>query len=62
MTSRRPSISVNDGEWVTISWSNQHEQCCGCGLRHRIDYRVVDGKLQFKGTNLGRPRKRRVRS
>lgn len=57
MTRRRPAISIDDGEWVTIEWKKQHEECCACGQQHVVDYRVVDGKLQFRATNLGRPRK-----
>lgn len=49
---RRPSIEVDDGEWVTIEWKGQHEACCGCGLVHRVDYRVEGGKLQFRATAL----------
>jgi hypothetical protein len=53
MTKRRPRVEIDDYEWVTISWSRQHEECCKCGLRHTVDYRVVDGKLQFRAKNLG---------
>jgi hypothetical protein len=48
MARKRPKIQIDDGEWVTIEWVGQHEECCECGLRHIVDYRVVDGKLQFK--------------
>lgn len=57
MTRRRPSITLDDDEWVTIAWNGQHEECCTCGLQHTVDYRVEDGKLQFRARNLGRPRK-----
>lgn len=50
---RRPTLQVYNGEWVIIAWVDQHEQCCGCGLRHTVDYRVKDGKLQFRATNKG---------
>ena len=51
---KRPSLQVDDDEWVTIEWNNQHEECCECGLKHTISYRVVNGKLQFKGRRLNR--------
>jgi hypothetical protein len=53
MSKKRPTIQINDDEWVTIAWIGQHEQCCGCGLRHVVDYRVEDGELQFRARNKG---------
>lgn len=50
---RRPKIQIDSNEWVTISWVGQHEQCCDCGLVHIVDYRVENGKLQFKARQLG---------
>jgi hypothetical protein len=50
---RRPTIQVHSNEWVTIAWNGQHEECCECGLKHIVDYRVVDGKLQFKARRKG---------
>jgi hypothetical protein len=48
----RPVIHVDEDEWVTIDWVGQNEQCCECGLKHKIDYRVHNGKLQFKGRRI----------
>lgn len=53
MTKRRPRLQVESNEWVTISWNGQHEECCDCQLVHIVDYRVVDGKLQFRARRLG---------
>ena len=53
MTRRRPRLQVDSNEWVTITWNGQHEECCECGLHHIVDYRVVDGKLQFRARRLG---------
>jgi hypothetical protein len=53
MAKKRPVIQIHDNEWVTIDWIGQHEECCGCGLRHVVDYRVKDGKLQFRAHNKG---------
>lgn len=49
---KRPEVEIEDNEWVTIDWKGQREQCCDCGLRHVVDYRVHDGKLQFKARRL----------
>lgn len=57
-TKRRPAIQVFDDEWVTISWNGQHEECCHCNARHRVDYRVVNGKLQFRARLLPKRRAR----
>lgn len=50
--SKRKEIHVEDGEWVTIAWKGQREKCCTCGVIHRVDYQVVDGKLQFRATRV----------
>lgn len=39
-----------DGEWMTPVRKGFQEQCCGCGLVHVVDYRIVDGKIQFRAT------------
>lgn len=49
-----PVIQIDDNEWVTIAWKGQREQCCSCGERHEVDYRVEDGKLQFRARRLGK--------
>lgn len=63
---KRPATQIDDGEWVTVAWRGQHEQCCTCGSRHVVDYRVVadeylpgrplkfKGLLQFRARRLGR--------
>lgn len=53
MPKRRPTIQVDSNEWVTISWTGQHEQCCACGLTHVVDFRVDNGRLQFRARQLG---------
>lgn len=57
MTKRRPPVTIDDNEWVTIAWKGQHEECCVCGTQHRVYFRVIDGKLQFRAINIGRKRK-----
>lgn len=50
---KRKVIQIEDDEWVIIDWIGQHEECCGCGMRHVVDYRVKDGQLQFRAHNKG---------
>lgn len=53
MPKRPPVVQIDDGDWVTVEWKGQREQCCGCGLIHRVDYRVAEGgKLQFRATQV----------
>lgn len=59
-------IWLRDNEWCTVTWKRQREECCKCGARHEIDYRVVadeylpgralkvKGKLQFRARLVGR--------
>ena len=37
---RYPIISY--GEWIRPRLRNFREQCCDCGLIHRLDFRIVD--------------------
>jgi hypothetical protein len=36
------------GEWTRPRMQNFREQCCDCGLIHRLDFRVVDGRVEFR--------------
>jgi len=31
-----------------LSTRNFREQCCDCGLIHRLDFRIVDGRIEFR--------------
>lgn len=42
------SVRIDDNRWYEITWTQQHEECCHCGIKHVVDYRVVDGKLQMR--------------
>jgi|EndMetStandDraft_5_1072996.scaffolds.fasta_scaffold385330_1 hypothetical protein len=36
------------GEWTRPRLRNFREQCCDCGLIHRLDFRSVDGRIEFR--------------
>jgi hypothetical protein len=36
------------GEWTRPRMRNFREQCCDCGLIHRLDFRIVDGRIEFR--------------
>jgi hypothetical protein len=35
---------VEYGEWIRPRRQNFREQCCDCGLIHRLDFRIVDAR------------------
>ena len=39
---------ISYGEWTRPRMANFREQCCDCGLIHRLDFRIVDGKVEFR--------------
>jgi hypothetical protein len=40
---------VHDGEWFEPKPQRGHKtRCCDCGLIHRMDFRVRDGKVQIR--------------
>ena len=50
---RRPPLQTYEGEWIRIAWKGQHEECCDCGMRHSINYKVdKKGRLYFKAKLL----------
>lgn len=42
-------ITVFDGDWIEPKPQRGHKLvCCDCGLTHRVDFRVVKGRAQFR--------------
>lgn len=39
---------VKSGEWVQPVKRNYYMKCCDCGLVHRMNFRIVDGRVQFQ--------------
>lgn len=37
-----------DGEWCRPARPTFYEQCCDCGLVHKVHYRVRNGKIEFR--------------
>ena len=31
---------IHDGEWITVPKRGFKEQCCDCGLVHRLNFRI----------------------
>lgn len=32
---------AHDGDWIVVSWRGFKEQCCDCGLVHKLNFRIV---------------------
>jgi hypothetical protein len=39
---------IKYGEWTRPRLRNFREQCCDCGLIHRLDFRILDGRIEFR--------------
>ena len=40
---------VTDGEWVEIPMRNHMDQCCDCGLIHRMNFRInAKGRIEVQ--------------
>ncbi len=37
-----------DGEWIRPIRHGFKDCCCDCGLVHRVDFRIKDGKIEFR--------------
>src|SRR5690349_18966394 len=52
------------GEWTRPRMRNFREQCCDCGLIHRLHFRLVDGRIELRTRRDNRataPARRRFR-
>jgi hypothetical protein len=48
---------IGYGEWIRPRMRDFREQCCDCGLIHRLDFRIVDeGKGARAPKRRSRPR------
>lgn len=45
---------VNDGEWVQPRRRGYKMACCDCGLVHRLNFRIVNGRIQFQASRDNR--------
>ena len=39
---------ISYGEWTRPRMRNFREQYCDCGLIHRLDFRIADGRIEFR--------------
>jgi hypothetical protein len=54
MPKRRCYDVIAYGEWIRPRMRDFREQCCDCGLIHRLDFRIVDGAIEFRTRRDGR--------
>lgn len=52
-------VTARDGEWLQPVRQGYRLACCDCGLVHRVDFRVVRGRIQFRARRNARATKRR---
>ena len=48
MTKRLEYYHVTDGEWIVVPKRGYKEQCCDCGLVHRMNFKIVDGRIHIQ--------------
>lgn len=39
---------VQDGDWHRWHRKDNFEECCDCGLTHRVEYKVVNNQIWFR--------------
>jgi hypothetical protein len=39
---------AEDGEWLRPKPGIHKMRCCDCGLTHQMEYRIVDGRVEFR--------------
>ena len=45
---------ILDGEWIRTIKRGYSEQCCDCGLVHDIQFRIVDGRVEYRAVRNNR--------
>ncbi len=46
---------ITDGEWIAVPRRGFKEQCCDCGLVHKLNFRInPNGDLEIQTTRDGR--------
>src|ERR1700722_15469637 len=48
MAKREKYLQIHDGEWIGPAMRGFRHKCCGGALTHKTDYRIVNGKVQFR--------------
>lgn len=43
-SSKPDTVQLEDGEWVESGRFDRHV-CCDCSLAHRVEYKLLNGKL-----------------
>ncbi len=43
-----------ENEWVRPTQQDYRMMCCDCGLVHHVDFRIVEGKAQFRARRNNR--------
>lgn len=43
-----------DGEWVQPVRKGYRMRCCDCGLVHTLDFRITNGRVQFRAERNNR--------
>ena len=42
------TVQVIDGAWYELGHGFTHEDCCDCGLSHRVDYKLENGRVMVR--------------
>jgi len=43
---------IANNEWIQPKKNNYIMGCCDCGLKHEMDFRIIEGKIQFRAKRL----------
>ena len=52
---------AKDGDWIQPRRRGYRLACCDCGLIHRINFRLVKGRIQFQAFRDNRASSQRRR-
>ena len=51
MTKRTEYYHVSNGEWITVAKRGYKEQCCDCGLVHKLNFKILEsGEISIQTT------------
>ena len=51
MSGKQGYYQVSDGEWISVPKRGYKEQCCDCGLVHKMNFRInKEGHIEIQTT------------
>jgi len=52
VNSKKKQVTATDGKWYLIEEGWFNHECCDCSLEHRVDLKIVKGKIAISFNHI----------